>query len=88
MKHPLFSNSNQIKSATDNNGMFSPENPDIQEMRTADGREVLGYAHNGRIYLDFKKLTKQHRATPAKTFLPTPTSLTFSPTSPPFLVHF
>ena len=41
--------SNQIKSATDNNGMFSTENPDINMLKV-DGK-ILGFEHNGKLYL-------------------------------------
>lgn len=40
-------------------GIEATSSDDRQEMRTADGREVLGYAHNGRIYLDLKRLNPE-----------------------------
>lgn len=53
-------NPNQIKSATDNNGMFSTENDDIRMFKTPDG-EVYGFAtSDGDIYLDEDIINQEH----------------------------
>lgn len=48
----IVSNSNQIKSATDNNGNFSPESDDIQELRTSDGNLYGFVDKDNNIYID------------------------------------
>lgn len=51
---------NQIKSATDNNGMFSTENNDIQAIQTAEG-EVRGFATpEGSLYFDRTVMSPEH----------------------------
>ena len=52
--------SNQIKSATDNNGMFSTENDDIRMYKTPNG-EVYGFVDKeGNIYLDENVISPEH----------------------------
>lgn len=53
----------QIKSAADdtlksNNGRYSSENLNIQELRTPDG-ELYGFVYNGEIYIDETKLSPE-----------------------------
>lgn len=45
----LVNNPNQIKSATENTGEYSNENPDINMLKV-DGK-ILGFEHNGKLYL-------------------------------------
>jgi len=48
----IVHNPNQIKSATDNNGNFSPESNNIQELRTPDGNLYGFVDKNNNIYID------------------------------------
>lgn len=53
-------NPNQAKSATDNNGMFSTENDDIQAMQTPEG-EIRGFATpEGSLYFDRNVISPEH----------------------------
>ena len=56
----VVSNPNQTKSATDNNGMFSTENDDIQAIQTPQG-EVYAFADpNGNLYFDETVISSEH----------------------------
>ena len=56
----LVRKANNIKSATDNNGMFSTENDDIRMFKTPDG-EVYGFIDKeGNIYLDENVISPEH----------------------------
>lgn len=53
-KQFIATDSNQIKSATNNNGRYS-ENPRIDYLRTKDGI-IYGFVHKGKIYINKQKL--------------------------------
>lgn len=54
----VIHDSHQVKSATDNNGRYSNDNPDIEFLKTPSG-EVYGFVYQGEIYMDETKLDPQ-----------------------------